>query len=230
MNKHISDEDVDRTLRQLFNEAAVDDSLIDDIVASPAVWRRVRENISEANAPRSPWPPVVNWLRWFAVAVPVAAALALAAGVIWHRTSDTMPPMAAVETPTVEPPASVPAPRTEPPIETRTDRNTVAAVTRVAESRKAYKSQIPAPVNKPSKALTAKVPSPPAAAAPLKSDFIALSLARDAESGQIVRVKVPSSMMVSLGLVESVNKPTDLVDAEVIVGDDGLTRAIRFIR
>jgi hypothetical protein len=37
-------------------------------------------------------------------------------------------------------------------------------------------------------------------------------------------------MMVSLGLVESVKKPNDLVDAEVLVGDDGLTRAIRFIR
>ncbi len=64
----------------------------------------------------------------------------------------------------------------------------------------------------------------------VKSEFIALSYAGSAESGQVVRVKVPSSMMVSLGLVSSVNKTTDLVDAEVIVGDDGLTRAIRFIR
>jgi hypothetical protein len=63
----------------------------------------------------------------------------------------------------------------------------------------------------------------------IKSDFIALSYARDAESGQIVRVKVPSSMMVTLGLVATVEKPSALVDAEVIVGDDGLTRAIRFI-
>jgi hypothetical protein len=66
--------------------------------------------------------------------------------------------------------------------------------------------------------------------AEIKTEFIALSYARDPESGQIVRVKVPSSMMVSLGLVVSVEKPSDLVDAEVLVGDDGLTRAIRFIR
>ena len=64
----------------------------------------------------------------------------------------------------------------------------------------------------------------------IKSDFIALSYARNPESGQIVRVKVPSSMMVTLGLVSSVEKPANLVDAEVVVGDDGMTHAIRFIR
>ena len=63
----------------------------------------------------------------------------------------------------------------------------------------------------------------------IKTEFIALSYARNPESGQIVRVKVPSSMMVTLGLVATVEKPSALVDAEVIVGDDGLTRAIRFI-
>ena len=64
----------------------------------------------------------------------------------------------------------------------------------------------------------------------IKSEFIALSYARDPESGQIVRVKVPNSMKVTLGLVASVENPTQLTDAELLVGDDGLTRAIRFIR
>jgi hypothetical protein len=36
--------------------------------------------------------------------------------------------------------------------------------------------------------------------------------------------------MVTLGLVATVEKPSALIDAEVVVGDDGLTRAIRFIR
>jgi hypothetical protein len=36
--------------------------------------------------------------------------------------------------------------------------------------------------------------------------------------------------MVQLGLVSTVAKPSELVDAEVLVGDDGLTHAIRFIR
>src|SRR5204863_5629257 len=64
----------------------------------------------------------------------------------------------------------------------------------------------------------------------IKTDFIALTYARDSDSRQIVRVRVPSSMMVTLGIVATVKNSRDMVDAEVLVGDDGLTRAIRFIR
>ena len=63
-----------------------------------------------------------------------------------------------------------------------------------------------------------------------KTDFIALSYAANTESGQIVRVKVPSAMMVSLGVKANVENGSELVNAEVIIGDDGLARAIRFIR
>ena len=63
-----------------------------------------------------------------------------------------------------------------------------------------------------------------------KTDFIALSYAANTDSGQIVRVKVPSSMMVSLGVATNVEKESELVSAEVVIGDDGLARAIRFIR
>jgi hypothetical protein len=37
-------------------------------------------------------------------------------------------------------------------------------------------------------------------------------------------------MMVSLGVVSQVDKDSSMVSAEVVVGDDGLARAIRFIR
>ncbi len=63
-----------------------------------------------------------------------------------------------------------------------------------------------------------------------KSDFIALSYAANSESGQIVRVKVPRSMMVSLGVTTNVEKNSELVTAEVIVGEDGSARAIRFVQ
>ena len=63
-----------------------------------------------------------------------------------------------------------------------------------------------------------------------KSDFIALSYAANSESGQIVRVKVPRSMMVSLGVTTNVEKISELVTAEVIVGEDGSARAIRFVQ
>jgi hypothetical protein len=83
---------------------------------------------------------------------------------------------------------------------------------------------IPQPLRKMTSAVARPRPTE------VKSEFIALSYARNPESGQVVRVKVPSSMMVSLGLVASVEKPNSLVNAELLVGDDGMTHAIRFIR
>ena len=61
------------------------------------------------------------------------------------------------------------------------------------------------------------------------TEFIALSYLPASESGQIVRVKVPRSMMVSLGVTTKTEKNSELVNAEVVVGDDGAARAIRFL-
>lgn len=61
------------------------------------------------------------------------------------------------------------------------------------------------------------------------TDFIALSYLPASESGQVVRVKVPRSMLVSLGVSTNVERGKELVNAEVIVGDDGAARAIRFL-
>ena len=63
-----------------------------------------------------------------------------------------------------------------------------------------------------------------------KTDFIALSYSSATDSGQIVRVKVPSSMMVSLGVTTEAEQESKFVNAEVVIGDDGMARAIRFIR
>jgi hypothetical protein len=103
------------------------------------------------------------------------------------------------------------------------------AKTKISQKRLARFASIKTRFSAPKRSV---VPSPRTVAAKeeIKSEFITLSYARDPESGQIVRVKVPRSMMVTVGLVASVDKPTTLVDAEVLLGDDGLTRAIRFIR
>jgi hypothetical protein len=62
-----------------------------------------------------------------------------------------------------------------------------------------------------------------------KTDFIALSYSPATDIGQIIRVKVPRALMVSLGVSNNVSKNSELVTAEVIVDNDGSTRAIRFI-
>ncbi len=66
--------------------------------------------------------------------------------------------------------------------------------------------------------------------AEVKTDFIPLTYSSTTESGQIVRVKVPRAMMISLGATTSDGDSAELVKAEVLIDDEGTARAIRFIR
>ena len=49
-------------------------------------------------------------------------------------------------------------------------------------------------------------------------------------SGQVVRVMVPKSAMSYFGLPVNVDRANERVAADVLLGDDGLARAIRFVR
>jgi hypothetical protein len=68
--------------------------------------------------------------------------------------------------------------------------------------------------------------------AEIATDYIPLTYVANSEerSGQVVRVEMPRSAMLAMGLPLN-NEPTgERVKADVIVGDDGLALAIRFVR
>jgi hypothetical protein len=50
------------------------------------------------------------------------------------------------------------------------------------------------------------------------------------ESGTVVRVRLSRSALMSLGVPVSAERSDDLVKAEVVLGDDGVARAIRLVR
>jgi hypothetical protein len=65
------------------------------------------------------------------------------------------------------------------------------------------------------------------------SDYIALTYLNDStafDSGLVVRVQVPRSTLISMGLPMNVENSSELVKADVVVGDDGVARAIRLVR
>lgn len=225
MNKNFSDEKFDAVIKELFARSSMDDVEVNDIADSPATWWAVQRRIAEqSDAAKSAWPPVMMFWRLLKFGVPAFAAVALIVGLIVFRTQPGSTEKAIRQIVPVE------VSETMLPASHNSDASTISAeqpvparsnaVVRINEKRVST-----IPVMKPTvKARTVTK------ATEIKTEFIALSYARDAESGQVVRVKVPSSMMVTLGLVSTVEKPSNLVDAEIIVGDDGLTRAIRFIR
>lgn len=50
------------------------------------------------------------------------------------------------------------------------------------------------------------------------------------ESGQLIRVQIPRSALVSFGLPVNVERADAPVTADLLLGEDGLARAIRFVR
>jgi len=49
------------------------------------------------------------------------------------------------------------------------------------------------------------------------------------ESGQVMRVEVPASTLLPFGLLVRLDALTQPVQADLIIGQDGLARAIRFL-
>jgi hypothetical protein len=69
--------------------------------------------------------------------------------------------------------------------------------------------------------------------AEIATDFIPLAQAAHfapAEGGHVVRVEMPRSALVSFGLPVNFERAGGRVKADVLVGDDGIARAIRFVR
>ena len=67
----------------------------------------------------------------------------------------------------------------------------------------------------------------------IATDFIPLmnrETFSEMEGGQLMRVELPRSALMSFGLPMDMERATERIKADVVVGYDGLARAIRFVR
>lgn len=225
MNKQFSDEQLDQMMRTMMSDALLDDAAVNEIADSPTMWWAVQRQIAEQKATAvSPWPPVNIIRRLLMIGVPATVAAALLISLFVFRSSSVPNDVAAVPTnvETSLPQTNIQNDEVSPTVDADVKQPEQKRPQTIAASLKTSPKQIKKQIISTQAVAKEKTE--------IKTEFIALSYARSPDSGQIVRVKVPSSMMVTLGLVASVEKPSNLVDAEVVVGDDGLTRAIRFIR
>lgn len=235
VKKQLSDEQIDALMRTLVNKSAADEALLNEIADSPATWWSVQRKINQQKTEElSAWPPVSKILRWLLAGGVVTAAAVLILSFFVFRPASTNDKDIIAYVPTANSVTQMTPETVKPTSDTQSDNTKVIKDLTVSETKPVKViHQIAAKnrsIEKRVAVKTQEVANTATTKEEIKTEFIALSYARDPESGQIVRVKVPSSMMVSLGLVTSVKAPSELVDAEVLVGDDGLTRAIRFIR
>ncbi len=234
--KNLSDEKLDQLLSKLLKDNALSEDAVDDIADSPQLLWNVRRSIAEQKAvSKAGWFAAFNWR------IPVFASFALlvCAGIFWSLTAFETPEV--VETKAVE--SVVPenvlaeenytksAPNTE--FAENEVSNELGKTVKVAAKsakkpvaiRPVVSEQTQSPAPKSQELAVAVIEKEK-----IKTDFIALSYSSAAESGQILNVKVPRSMMVALGVTSNVENISELVNAEVVMGDDGLARAIRFVQ
>lgn len=230
MDRKISDEQVERIAAKLLNNFALDEETLDEIAASPQMWRNVRGRIEDEKARRGK--------SLFAVfRSPVwafgAAALIVCVGLaVLLLKSENNPNPAAVNQNSVQKTEEqIPeiASDTSDSVSQQKNDNNPAAEQKPVKKTAAKTKLIAKKTAKSVGKLPNKEIAPASATEETKTDFIALTYAAETDSGQIVRVKVPGSMMVALGVKANVEKESELVNAEVLLGDDGMARAIRFI-
>jgi len=178
--------------------------------------------------------------RWSRPLVAAAAAVLLFAAVlvalqILHQQSQAESPVnPAIEVAGVAP-SQEPAPRTnndggKPTITSATNTKESAQPTRSDKTNRAARDQRrrPRSVLNPEMARSTSRPS----AAETVTDFIPLTAIADAtamRSGTVVRVEVPRASLIAMGLPLHVERASETVKADIVVGDDGLARAIRLV-
>jgi hypothetical protein len=168
-----------------------------------------------------------RWPRW---AIAAAAAILVAVGLIVYRALDN----ASAEKSGNDQVLATPTPA---PVERRINESVVDR--RLADN----KSEKPG-ANHSQTASSRPRPRAPrflirdeitlyVRASEVTSDFFPLTYEEEPapmESGQLIRVQMPRSALVSFGLPVNVERADEPVKADLLVGEDGLARAIRFVR
>jgi hypothetical protein len=187
-----------------------------------------REQFNQASQPASaapaPWTPARRnarrWTRWVAMAAAAALVVIALSALRWGWSSGDnvertgLPSSAPV-------PAQVPnnpAPPLTVPDEPKPE------LVRQSERQPVPKGLRPAARRGPAEGEAGDLE--------IVTGFFPLTYAGDLaalESGHVLRIEMPRSALVSFGLPMNMERAQETVKADVVVGTDGLARAIRFV-
>lgn len=181
--------------------------------ASPVVWERLSADFDSRTVTHLK----SSRRRGIYVAGAIAAMLILAFGLVqiarYRESINVEATIAATFTPAL--PAQT--------IDERKEKNVIVAV----KQRPQVVRHRLSPLSRTSRGLTLPINQPKEIA----TDFILLTY--DGEVGseaQLVRMELPRSAMASFGLPVNMDRADQRVKADVLLGADGLARAIRFVQ
>lgn len=185
--------------------------------------RRVEENLLVMFRQRAMVAPQApRRVRWMRITAAAAAAIIIVAALVWSRQQSATPQQAM--------PKGGP-----PPAQNERDRKLDELAPVIADEKPAPE---PKRKQKPrgsriagdSRARDNRLPP---SETEIATDFLPLveyDNLINFESGEIRRVMLSRSSLVSLGLPVNMDRANEPVKADVLVGHDGLARAIRFVR
>lgn len=218
--KDFQNEKLDLIARDLLGAARVGEDEIEKIVASPNLFASVKAHIQKerfAPKPKGIGFPVWNWQTGLAI---LTLAMIGAAAAIVFKTQNA-PPTAEK---TVEPQIAKPIAQPENPSPIREEKTIDDRVQRV--DLKTKKAKLPNRIERSKKAN-----QPPTEIS--EGEFYALALAgnweTDAENLRIVRTELSRSELFALGVNLPVENDTQKIKTDLLVGANGVPKAIRFV-
>lgn len=208
-----------------------------------SLLRAFRQRREAASSTVVPFAPAKVMPRWMPLSIAAAAALLVVSTLGLLRLLPTgahepaqQAASASSPSQTAPPPATTPSEATpgSPLIDSTDDSGSK----RQNEISPAYAGNRPRPSMRPElngRAARRDASYNPSTSAreEIATDFLPLSYGSDLtqlEGGQVVRVELPRAALQSLGLPMNVERAGERVKADVLIGSDGVARAIRFIR
>ena len=220
MNKLSPEQDRanEQLCRSIFAAATASQEQMEAAADAPFLYQRIRNEIAQHTAITPLASKRAFFADWFAWrwAIPVLAVLLLAIGLWqWWPQHDAPPvarqTIAPASTPTLQIPDAKQTnaePAAEPAAEPtlRASHRAAPARTRQALQRRQRQEEV-------------------------TSEFIPLTYVADsaATSGHLIRIEVTPAMLASLGFPLPSASNKEWVKADLMLGDDGLARAIRFV-
>jgi hypothetical protein len=229
--RKLQNKELDRVGRQLIENGASRPNDIESIISNPGLFARVQERIAaDVHAPayiRKNNRTFFSFARRYSVAVVGSAmmfiAIIIGAASLFRPENPQIASKKAVQVPEVVPDVARPIVTPFKPVVSKLSAGR-------ASDRDEHEARPEKIVARPN-TRKADIKSPPPVQ-DMQDPFLPVSAAFDADEagGRIVRVDVPKSTLFAMGVNIPLENGPESVKADLLIGPDGSTRAIRVVR
>lgn len=222
-----NNQDLDAIGRHLISAASLREGEIDSLVANEDLFAGVMKRVAQTERPTV---RKFSWrmgMAYASVSLTVAVVAAITAATLM-RTAGVPQSVAAIQVPASQPDTAVPRPSSPPQDLTEVSTKTTAGRADEPRMMMADNRVSSAPARR---VVTQQRPIVQTASAD-DSGFYPVSYTGgdSLAGGRIVRVDLPRAQAFAMGLHVPLENDSDTVKADMVIGADGVPRAVRLVR